>query len=132
MSKRLRQKSLFCMLEPEKIKESVVDPEEPGQSELSEAGLDPCEVSVGGITSSQAQSVVITNTNQAASVDEGTLLDIVLCKSRALSNDEKYLLLTTNQVDQLGSSLDVHFFSIDGGRKRKQVMFQKMWLQEYP
>lgn len=41
------------MLEPEKTKRSVADKEEPGQSEPSEAVLDPCEVPAGGLDSSQ-------------------------------------------------------------------------------
>lgn len=48
-----------------------------------------------------------------------TLLDRALCMSRSLSSDEKYLLLTTVQANELGKDLDVQFF---GGRKRKQII----------
>ena len=144
MAKRMRQKSLFSMLGAEK---SSADREETKLNEPSEAVLmdsyeeilpesqvltDKLTEGTNSSPAGESQSTDIIDTNQPASVDQGTLLDVLLCKSRALSNDEKYLLLTTNQVDHLGSSLDVRYFSIDGGRKRKQVMFQKRWLQEYP
>ena len=60
-----------------------------------------------------------------------TLLEVALCKSRILNNDEKYMLITNAEFDNLDDNFDRRFFIIEGGRKTKLIQFQKRWLKEY-
>ena len=60
-----------------------------------------------------------------------TLLEVALCKSRILNNDEKYMLITTAQFDDLDGDFDRRFFIIECGMKTKRIQFQKRWLKEY-
>ena len=41
------------------------------------------------------------------------------------------MLITTAQFDDLDGDFDRRFFIIEGGRKTKQIQFQKRWLKEY-
>ena len=69
-------------------------------------------------------------TNSLQHVGAHNLLNVVICKVRELDKNQMYRLLTKPQ-DDLGSDLDVRYYPIDGGRKRKQVRFQNRWLQQY-
>ena len=50
---------------------------------------------------------------------------------RALIDDEKYQLLTTEQDGLADDDLDIRYFCVIGGRKRKQITFQRRWFQDY-
>ena len=50
--------------------------------------------------------------------------------SRALTDTEKFNLLTSEQ-DISDEDLDVRYFGSTGGRKRKQISFQRRWLRDY-
>ena len=46
-------------------------------------------------------------------------------QSGALIDDEKYQLLTTEQDGLADDDLDTRYFCVTGGRKRKQIRFQR-------
>lgn len=58
------------------------------------------------------------------------LLQEAIRQSRALNDHEKYQLLISVQ-GLTDDDLDTRYFSVTGGRKRKQITFQRRWLQDY-
>ena len=60
------------------------------------------------------------------------LLQEALRHSRVLTDSEKYYILTTAQDRIADEDLDTRYFGVTGGgRKRKQITFQRRWLQDY-
>ena len=64
-------------------------------------------------------------------IREQNLLQEAIRQSGALIDDEKYQLLTTEQDGLADDDLDTRYFCVTGGRKRKQIRFQRRWLQDY-
>ena len=60
-----------------------------------------------------------------------SILDNLVCHARALTDAEKYELLTTPQTDLRDAELDTRYFDMKGSRKRKQITFQRKWLKDY-
>ena len=59
------------------------------------------------------------------------LLQECIRQSRTLHDHEKYQLLTSLQEGLTDNDLDTRYYNITGGRKRKQITFQRRWLQDY-
>jgi len=63
-------------------------------------------------------------------LESSDVLQVAIGRSRKLKDHEKYNLITSSQnVDN--TDLDTVYFMVSGGRKRKQISFQKRWLQDY-
>ena len=85
-------------------------------------------------TTTEGESITIPSASSSEAVQKpaadhlSDLLDVALANSRPLSKEEIYLLLTTNQANNLHADLDVQYYNVEGGKKRKQITFQKSWL----
>lgn len=61
-----------------------------------------------------------------------SLLGIAIGRTRILTDEEKYELLTTLQESRINDDdFDVQLYKIDGGRKTKRTKFQRSWLRRY-
>ncbi|KAL5460014.1 hypothetical protein EMCRGX_G033423 [Ephydatia muelleri] len=52
-------------------------------------------------------------------------------QSRKLNDNEKYELLISEQKGLADADLNIIWFSVAEGRKRKRIQFQRRWLQDY-
>ena len=55
-----------------------------------------------------------------------TLLEVALCKSIILNNDEKYMLITTAQFDDLDGDFDRSLFIMKAGEKQMNPISEKI------
>jgi len=59
------------------------------------------------------------------------LLQECIRQSRTLHDHEKYQLLTSVQDGLSDNDLDTRYYNLTGGKKRKQITFQRRWLCDY-
>ena len=105
------------------------------QTESPEADSDSDEDSAvnGGVTASRDSSLMEQSPEQDDDICHQSLdlLQELIRQSRILTDLKKYQLLTSVQEGLTDGDLDTRYFSATGGRKRKQITFQKRWLQDY-
>ena len=63
--------------------------------------------------------------------ESSDVLQMAISRSRKIKDHKKYELITSSQNNLGNCDLDTVYFTICGGRKRKQISFQKRWLQDY-
>ena len=59
------------------------------------------------------------------------LLELTIAHSKKPSDSEKHHMLTTLQADILDCQFDSRYFFVGASRKRKQITFQRRWLNDY-
>ena len=109
--------------------ESTIIPVEPGSHESTSM------LAVGPESESSSISVVRPGGESASSTPAGpgseSIIDALICRSRGLTDSEKFELLTIPQPQLRDAELDTRYFEIKGSRKRKQITFQRQWLKDY-
>ena len=63
--------------------------------------------------------------------ESSDVLQVAIGRSRKIKYHEKYELITSSQSYLGNNDLDTAYFTVSGGRKRKQISFQKRWLEDY-
>lgn len=58
-------------------------------------------------------------------------LQVAISRSRKIKDHEKYELITSSRNNLGNTNVDTVYFTVSGGRKTKQISFQKRSLQDY-
>ncbi|XP_065886738.1 uncharacterized protein [Dysidea avara] len=71
------------------------------------------------------------NVNFVSNSESSDILQVAISRSRIIKDHEKYELITSSQSNLRSTDFDTVYFTVSGGRKRKQITFQSRWLQDY-
>ena len=79
----------------------------------------------GVLSSESVQSIPTSKLHEAEEPIREQNLQEAIRQSRALIDVDKYQLLTTEQGGLVDDNFDTRYFCVTGGRKRKQITFQR-------
>ena len=65
-----------------------------------------------------------TEVNYESNPESSDILQVAISRSRKIKDYEKYELITSSQNNLRNTDFDTVYFTVSGGRKRKQISFQ--------